>query len=88
MASNGLLKKAKKGTCRICQRSRNTDNQVKVVGEVNHGFATGHIWECRDVDDCEKVAFEKLNKNISGVIKSKIETALKTGRFKEYTAVS
>ncbi|HRD42180.1 MAG TPA: hypothetical protein PLN30_00440 [Ferruginibacter sp.] len=87
MASDGLTHRAKKGTCRICQRSRNTDEQVKAVGEVRHGFATGHIWECRDIEDCDKVAAEKLSRNISGVIKSKIETALKRGRFTEYTVV-
>jgi hypothetical protein len=84
MASDGLQKKAKKGTCRICQRIRNTTNQVKAVGEVRHGYATGHIWECIDIIGCNKVASEKLNKNISGVTKSKIETALKSGRYTGY----
>lgn len=87
MASDGLTNRAKKGTCRICQRCRNTDNQVKAVGEVRHGFATGHIWECTDEKDCDKVAAEKLSKNISGVIKARIETAIKVGRFTEYTVV-
>lgn len=81
MSSNGLLKKAKSGTCRICQRVRKTDKYVKPVGEVIHGFAVGHIWECIDIKDCDKVAKEKINK---GVSKSKIETALKVGRFSEY----
>jgi len=84
MASNGLLNKAKKGTCRICQRVRNTDNQVKAVGEVRHGYATGHIWECIDVEECDKKAKEKLEKHKEGLIRARIEIALKIGRYKEY----
>ena len=84
MASNGLMRKAKKGTCRICQRSRNTDNQVRAVGEVCHGFATGHIWECIDLEDCDKVANEKLKASINVVTKSRIEQALNVGRFQQY----
>lgn len=84
MASNGLLNRAKKGTCRICQRVRNTDNQVKPVGEVRHGFATGHIWECYDTKDCDTAVKKKLDSNISGAVRQKILTALKIGRFTEY----
>lgn len=84
MASNGLLDRAKKGTCRICQRVRNTKEQVKAVGEVHHGFAVGHVWECIDIKDCDKVANEKLKKNISGLIRGRIENSLKLGRFTEY----
>lgn len=71
----------------MCQRSRNTENQVKAVGEVRHGFAVGHIWECIDTTDCDKVAAEKLARNISGVIKAKIENALAVGRYTEYQVV-
>ena len=60
MASNGLLNRAKKGTCRICQRSRSTFDKVKEVGEVRHGFAVGYIWECIDTTDCDKAAKERL----------------------------
>lgn len=89
MASDGLLNKAKKGTCRICQRSRKTDTQVKAVGEVHHGFATGHIWECINIKDCNKVAMEKLQKpQLNGSVRNKIETGLKRGRFTKYTFVS
>lgn len=88
MASDGLLNRAKKGTCRICQRVRVTDEQVKPVGEVRHGFATGHIWECRDIEDCNAVAKRKLDSNISGVVRQKILTAIKMGRFTEYVYVS
>jgi len=87
MASDGITNKAKHGTCRMCQRSRDTDIHVKAVGEVHHGFATGHIWECRDIEDCDKVAAKKLSKNISGIIKSKIENAMQQGRFREYRVV-
>lgn len=89
MASDGLTNKAKNGTCRICQRVRNTNEQVKAVGEVRHGFATGHIWECRDEVGCDMVAHRKLaDPKTSGIIKSKIETALKNGRFSEYKYVA
>lgn len=84
MASNGLLNRAKKGTCRICQRVRNTDKYLHAVGEVLHGFATGHIWECTDVENCDKVAAAKLSGEIRCVSKSRIEIALKKGRFTEY----
>lgn len=87
MASDGLTNRAKKGTCRICQRSRNTDEKVKAVGEVRHGFATGHIWECLDIEDCDKVAANKLRKNISDVTKAKIERAIELGRYTEYRVV-
>ena len=85
MASDGLTKKAKKGTCRICQRVRNTDNQVKAVAQVSHGFATGHLWECVNIEDCDKTANDKLKTLPVGSLKYvKIEVGLKQGRFKEY----
>lgn len=84
MASDGLTNKAKRGTCRICQRSRSTKNQVKAVGEVHHGYATGHIWECIDTAECDKVATEKINSNINGAIAAKIEKALTVGRYIDY----
>jgi hypothetical protein len=86
MASDGLLNRAKKGKCRMCYRVRCTDKHVKAVGEVRHGFATGHIWECKDVDECEKVAIERMNdKTRSDRHLIKIE--FERGRFKEYTVV-
>jgi len=85
MASDGFAKRAKKGTCRICQRARKTDIQVKAVGEVNHGFACGYIWECIDTEDCDKIAKEKLsNPNTGYVTYKRIENALNEGRYKQY----
>jgi hypothetical protein len=86
MASNGLHSRAKNGKCRICHRTRSTGKYVKAVGEVNHGYATGHIWECRDIAECEKVARQRLNENRSD--KNIIEIALRIGRFKEYVYYS
>lgn len=60
MASNGLLQRAKTGTCRVCQRRRCTNKHVKVVGEVRRGYATGHIWECINIADCNKVAKQRI----------------------------
>lgn len=88
MASDGLSNRAKKGTCRICQRSRCTIEKVKAVGEVRHGFATGHIWECKDIIDCDKAAIERLrNWRLGGNVRGKIEMGLKRGRFTEYMVV-
>jgi hypothetical protein len=84
MASNGLNKKAKTGTCRVCQRARNTDKYLKAVGEIHHGFATGHIWECRDAEECDKTAKEKLNSPMSIVVRERIKNALAKGRFTKY----
>ena len=83
MASNGLMKTAITGTCRICLRARNSNKYLKIVGEVSHGFATGHIWECFDIVDCDRVAMKKLNE--SHPKKHIIEAALERGRFEEYT---
>lgn len=86
MASDGLSKRAKSGTCRICQRSRKTDVYVKAVGEVRHGFATGHIWECIDINECNKTAKERLQNNkLNGLVRANIENGLRRGRFTEYT---
>ena len=38
----------------------NTENQLKSVGEVRHGYATGHIWECINTEGCDKAARERL----------------------------
>ncbi len=56
MASNGIMNYAKGGKCRICLRVRNTDTQVKPVGEVRHGYATGYVWERIDRADCISAA--------------------------------
>ena len=89
MASDGLLNRAKNGTCRICLRSRKTDTYVKAVGEVRHGFATGHIWECIDIADCDKAANERLqNWRLSGNVRAKIEIGLQRGRFTEYIVMT
>ncbi len=82
MASDGLTNIAKNGTCRICQRVRNTSNQVKAVGEVRHGFAVGHIWECIDTADCDQIAQKKINEKRYRY--RHIELAIKIGRFSEY----
>ena len=88
MASDGLSKRAKKGICRICQRSRDTYKYVKAVGEVRHGFATGHIWECIDTTDCDKAANERLQScRLNGNVRGKIKIGLKRGRFTEYMVV-
>ena len=83
MASDGLLNYAKTGKCRICHRVRKTDWQVKPVGEVRHGYATGHIWECKDVTDCEEVARKRMNDKSRPDCKL-IEINLQHGRFKTY----
>lgn len=87
MASDGLLSYAKKGKCRICQRVRKTDTHVKAVGEVRHGYATGHIWECRDEVECNRVATERMNDKLRPD-SSLIEIALNRGRFKEWVYYS
>ena len=82
MASNGLLKYPKTGMCHICQRVRKADYQVKAVGEVRHGYATGYIWECIDTEECDRVAKERIR---TGHPKAKIiEINLKKGRIKGY----
>lgn len=82
MASNGLLKRAKKGKCRMCLRVRDTDMHVKPVGEVHHGFATGHVWECKDVQDCEVAISKKLQDHPPGsIIHENIKCAVKIGRY-------
>lgn len=82
MASNGFFKIAKNGKCRMCQRVRSTDKYLKRVGEVAHGFATGYIWECTDISDCEKVIESKLKDNH---IHSKIIIVeIEVGRYSEY----
>lgn len=85
MASNGLESTAKSGKCRICQRVRNTAKYLKAVGEVRHGYATGHIWECKDKEDCQVVAERKLyDSKVPDWNKDRIRAALKIGRYKEY----
>jgi hypothetical protein len=83
MASNGLIQRAKNGKCRICQRTRSTSKHVKAVGEVSHGFATGHVWECIDVEECNQVAQMRIKENHP--TKEHIKNALLNGRFNEYT---
>lgn len=82
MASNGLEKLAKKGKCRICQRVRNTTTQVKAVGEIHHGYATGHIWECIDQKECDNKAKEKIEKKANNWELIKIQ--LEKGHYTEY----
>jgi len=85
MASDGLLNRAKMGTCRMCFRSRCTEKHVKIVGTVSHGFAVGHIWECIDIDDCDTVQENKLKKYSQGtLVHEKISAAKKQGRAKEF----
>jgi hypothetical protein len=86
MASNGLLNRAKNGKCRICRRSRCTEKYVKAVGEVHHGYATGHIWECIDADECEKVAIKRAASHRPD--SRLIQIALERGRLKEYIIIT
>lgn len=89
MASNGLNRKAQKGKCRMCLRVRDTGNKVKAVGEVLHGFATGHIWECTDINECDTAAANKLSGNaLKGEDRAKMERAKAEGRFTEYKRYS
>ena len=87
MSSDGLTHRAKNGKCRICQRTRDTNKHVKAVGEVSHGYATGHIWECIDEIECNKVANERLQDQ-TRKDRYLIENALKRGRFTQYTYFS
>ena len=82
MASNGLINMAKNGKCRICYRTRSTDEHVEAVGEVRHGFATGHIWECINIEDCEKTALKRIKDN--HLSSEYIKHAMQQGRFREY----
>jgi hypothetical protein len=89
MASNGLNNRAKTGTCRMCQRRRNTELHLKIVGEINHGFGTGHIWECNDINDCETTILKKLNRiDMNGVVRQKIVIAQIRGRFAGYVRMT
>lgn len=93
MASNGLLRKAKKGRCRMCQRVRSTETQVKAVGEIAHGFATGHIWECIDEKECEEAMTRKISEfdpETAGPTACRdynkiINSAIPRGRLEKYT---
>lgn len=59
--------------------------KVKAVGEVRHGYATGHIWECINTEGCDKAARERLiSGKVSGRVRGKIENGLQRGRFTEY----
>lgn len=85
MSSNGLTKRAKKGKCRMCQRSRCTETKVKAVGERNHGYAVGHIWECIDVVECDMFSENKLNDPTTPELtRVLIEVNKKIGRFITY----
>lgn len=78
MASNGFLSRAKKGRCQICQRVRDTNKYMKIVGSVSHGYATGYHWACLDKDDCKRVANEKLNNDKTPLlVKERILSNLK-----------
>lgn len=83
MASNGLVQYANRGKCRICQRQRKTDLHVKPVGEIHWGYATGHIWECVDRQDCIEKACKKI-RNMNTRDYSIIKIALK--KYTEYEA--
>lgn len=88
MASDGLKIKALTGTCRMCLRARSTDKYLNAVGEVRHGYATGHIWECIDKEECDKAAEKKLNSGKLGAVnRHKIEVAKERGRLTEYIIV-
>ena len=89
MAYDGLSNRAKNGKCRICRRVRSTANYLKAVGEVRHGFATGHIWECRDTEQCDKIALSKVNESLNESVETfAIKTALKIGRYNHYVYIA
>lgn len=89
MASNGLEDMAKHGKCRICQRVRNVKKYLKAVGEVRHGYATGHIWECEDEEECQREVERKLKDDkVKSLEKERIQSALKFGRFIKYVIYS
>ncbi|MCA6372248.1 MAG: hypothetical protein IM631_12785 [Cytophagales bacterium] len=89
MASDGLSNRAKQGTCRMCQRVRSTEKYLMAVGEVRHGFATGHIWECADAEDCDKAAEKKMTDKPAGsLVYERIKAAITKGRLKEYIHIN
>lgn len=82
MASNGLIITAKTGRCHICQRVRKTTKYVKAVGEVRHGYATGHVWECIDQESCIAHAHKELEReDINPVKRARIKTGLSEGHY-------
>jgi len=88
MASNGLINKAKTGKCRMCFRVRNTDKFLRIVGEVRHGFATGHLWECKDEDECQHTALNRINNPVTNEIKRcHLKAAQKAGRANKYIVI-
>lgn len=88
MASDGLLNRAITGTCHMCQRARNVDKHLKAVGEVHHGYATGHIWECKKVEQCDESAKGRLNdKSLNPVKRNRIEISQKCGRITNYRII-
>lgn len=88
MASDGLSNTARTGTCRMCLRARKSEH-LKIVGEVRHGFATGHIWECKNIVDCETAVMRKLNDDkLDSVKETKIRTAMKIGRYDKYVIIT
>lgn len=82
MSSNGLINIAKNGKCRICYRTRKSFDKVKPVGEVKHGFAIGHIWQCIDTEECDNTAKQRISSGHKDAFL--IDIALKQGRFKKY----
>ncbi len=66
----------------MCLRVRCTDKHVKPVGEVHHGFATGYVWQCRDIVDCHGSLTHKLaSYDPSTTIHKQISCAVKVGRL-------
>ena len=62
---------------------RCTDKHVKPVGETRKGFATGYIWECIDVADCEIAIVKKLKAHQEGtLIHEKIKASISIGRWR------
>lgn len=86
MASDGLSKRATTGKCHICQRRRCTVKYVKAVGERNHGYAVGYIWECIDHEECVKYAQDQLTKLSPDSGKyNAIRIGLDAGKMHEYS---
>lgn len=85
MSSNGFIKDAKRGKCHMCLRTRNVIPHLKKVAEVNHGFAQGYIWECKDADECDSVLDKKIKEHPHDTaIGDQLRFNREHGRIKEY----
>lgn len=85
MASDGLTRTAKSGKCHYCLRVRKV-RFLTAVGEVRHGYATGHIWECKDQVRCDAALKAKLeDPNVTNRKQEMLKFNLQKGRITTYT---